>query len=104
MPQPYDSAYDQYRDYSGLKIVLSIAFIIGIWSTCPIFGVDPEGARKLLEAGGFKEVKITGYKWFNGTDDFYNTGFEAISPTGVKMSGNVSKGLFFKGSTIRFDD
>lgn len=104
MPQPYDSAYNQYRDYSGLKIVLSIAFIIGIWSTGPIFGVDPQGATKVLQANGYKDIKITGYKWFNGTQDFYNTGFEATASNGTRMSGNVSRGLFFKGSTIRFDD
>ena len=103
MPQPYDSAYNQYRDYSGLKIVLSIAFIIGIWSTGPIFGVDPQGATKVLQANGYKNITITGYKWFNGTKDFYNTGFVAVSPNGTTVSGYVSRGIIFKGSTIRFD-
>ena len=103
MPQPYDPAYDRYRDYYRLKLVLAFALIIGIWGTGPIFGVDPEGATKVLKSNGFTDIKITGYKWFNGTPDFYNTGFEASGPNGLKMSGNVSRGIFFKGSTIRFD-
>lgn len=36
-------------------------------------------------------------------DDFYSTGFKAISITGNKVSESVNSGLFFKGSTIRFD-
>ena len=103
MPQPYDPTYNRYRDDSRLRLVLAFAFIIGIWGTGPIFGVDPEGATKVLKSTGFTDIKITGYKWFNGTPDFYNTGFEATGPNGVKMSGNVSRGIFFKGSTIRFD-
>ena len=58
----------------------------------------------LVNAAKFtKEIKITGYKWFNGTKDFYNTGFVATAPNGAKVSGNVSKGVLFKGSTVRLD-
>lgn len=91
------------EDYTGTKIILCISIIIGTLTITPIFGVDAVGATKVLEASGYKDIKITGYKWFNGTNDFYNTGFEATAPNGSKMSGNVSKGLFFKGSTIRLD-
>jgi len=103
MPQPYDPAYDRYRDYYRLKLVLAFALIIGVWSTGPIFGVDPEGATKVLKSTGFTDIKITGYKWFNGTQDYFNTGFIATAPNGTKVSGNVSRGIFFKGSTVRLD-
>lgn len=91
------------KDYTVATILLWLALIICLFFSSPIFGTDPQGATKVLEANNYKDIKITGYKWFNGTKDFYNTGFEATAPNGSKVSGNVSKGLFFKGSTIRLD-
>jgi len=105
MPQIYDPKYNQVRRGSpdGFTLVLLAALFIGIAVTPIVFGVDAEGATRTLQASGFKDIKITGYKWFNGTEDFYNTGFEATGPNGTRVSGNVSRGLLFKGSTIRFD-
>ena len=103
MPQVYDPRYSQDRERTGLKITLFILFLIACWSINPLFGVDPEGATKVLQANGYKNITITGYKWFNGTKDFYNTGFVAVSPNGTTVSGYVSRGIIFKGSTIRFD-
>jgi len=91
------------EDYPEVVVLIWVAFIIGAIATPPIFGVDAVGTTKVLEASGYKDIKITGYKWFNGTNDFYNTGFEATAPNGSKMSGNVSRGILFKGSTIRLD-
>ena len=105
MPQIYDPKYNQVRRRTSdrFTIVLLAALFIGIAVIPMIFGVDAEGATRTLQANGFKDIKITGYKWFNGTEDFYNTGFEATGPNGMRMSGNVSRGLLFKGATIRFD-
>lgn len=105
MPQIYDPKYNQVRrdPRDRFTIVLLAALFIGIAVVPMVFGVDAEGATRTLEANGFTNIHITGYKWFNGTEDFYNTGFEATGPNGIRISGNVSKGLLFKGSTIRFD-
>jgi hypothetical protein len=88
----------------GAVLVL-ILFIAGIAMTvfAPVLAVDADGATRVLKANGFTDIKITGYKWFNGTQDYYNTGFEATGVNGTRVTGNVSRGIFFKGSTIRLD-
>lgn len=87
-----------------IMVVLVAISIVGFFLFGgPIFGSDGPDATRVLSAQGYKEIKITGYKWFNGTKDFYNTGFVATAPNGAKVSGNVSKGLLFKGSTVRLD-
>jgi hypothetical protein len=64
---------------------------------------DPEGARKALQAQGYRDIQITGYAyWGCGKDDVYHTGFTAVGPTGVPVIGVVCKG-HFKGSTVRID-
>lgn len=65
---------------------------------------DDDSAKKILTNSNFKEIKITGYRFF-GCDksDLFHTGFEAINQNNVKVTGVVCKG-FLKGSTIRFDD
>jgi prepilin-type N-terminal cleavage/methylation domain-containing protein len=83
----------------ALVIISVLVFAIG----GPVFGSDPEGATRVLQANNYKDIKITGYKWFNGTKEYYNTGFEATAPNGTRVSGNVSRGILFKGSTIRLD-
>ncbi len=65
---------------------------------------DPEASKRILEANGFKNIKITGYNFFDcSKDDFYHTGFTATSPTGQQVSGTVCSGIVFKSHTIRFE-
>ena len=88
----------------GALLVLILLFAgIAMTVFAPIIAVDAEGATRVLKANGFTDIKITGYKWFNGTQDYFNTGFIATAPNGTKVSGNVSRGIFFKGSTVRLD-
>jgi len=88
----------------GALLVLILLFAgIAMTVFAPIIAVDAEGATRVLKANGFTDIKITGYRWFNGTKDYYNTGFEATGVNGVRVSGNVSRGIFFKGSTVRLD-
>jgi hypothetical protein len=64
----------------------------------------PDGATRVLEANGFKDIQITGYKWFAcSKDDSFATGFVATGPTGKRISGCVCEGILFKNSTIRFE-
>jgi hypothetical protein len=64
---------------------------------------DEDGARRVLQQNGYKDITITGYRFgMGGEHDTYVTGFEATSPSGSRVSGAVCSGLF-KGSTIRFD-
>jgi hypothetical protein len=88
----------------GALLVLILLFAgIAMIVFAPIIAVDADGATRVLQASGYKDIKITGYKWFNGTQDYYNTGFEATGVNGARVSGNVSRGIFLKGSTIRLD-
>lgn len=60
-------------------------------------------ANKALTSMGFSDIRTTGYKWFACSEgDWYHTGFVAINPQGVEVSGVVCSGLFFKNSTVRF--
>lgn len=64
---------------------------------------NPGSAKKLLEDNGYTQVQITGYKPFAcSDDDYFHTGFVAMSPAGKPVSGVVCSGIL-KGSTIRFD-
>lgn len=81
-----------------LMVVMTVGFACGGW------GQDPEGATRVLEANGFTHVQITGYRFFmKGEHDHYSTGFTAIGPTGMPVSGSVTRGWLTKGTTIRFD-
>jgi hypothetical protein len=92
------------KEISGVVFILILFSVgVGMAAFAPVLAVDAEGATRVLKANGFTDIKITGYKWFNGTQDYYNTGFEATGVNGARVSGNVSRGIFLKGSTIRLD-
>lgn len=65
---------------------------------------QPDRSKALLEAQGYKDVRITGYSILAcSEDDVYATGFVATSPVGQQIAGTVCAGVLFKGATIRFD-
>lgn len=52
---------------------------------------------------GFTNIQYTGYKWFGcSEDDFFHTGFVAVNPQGMQVTGTVCSGVLFKNSTVRF--
>lgn len=92
-----------FTSFELMIVVVILAVLITLGSG-PIFGTDPQGAKRTLEAQGYTQVEITGYRWFaGGQGDFYKTGFRAKSPNGTEITGAVCRGLWFKGTTIRFD-
>lgn len=81
------------------KLIITIS-IICLLLSC----TDEKGAKRTLEVSGYKPINVGGYGWLSGSkDDVFKTKFTAISPSGYKVSGCVTKGIF-KGSTIRLDD
>lgn len=83
-------------------VLLTIAILLSMAMTNLL--VDEPGATKVLQENGYTYIKITGYRYFmKGQDDAYATGFEAISSSGHPVSGSVTRGLWYKGATIRFD-
>ena len=83
---------------------LSLALAFGAATTGLSACTDAGGATQTLEKSGFENVQITGYNFLAcSEDDFYHTGFKAENAKGQSVTGTVCKGLFFKGSTIRFD-
>ena len=60
-------------------------------------------ATSALKDAGYTNIQTTGYAWFACSEkDTFATGFEAVGPTGRKVSGAVCSGVF-KGQTIRLD-
>ena len=65
---------------------------------------NPESATRVLDGAGYKNIKITGSKFFAcGKGDLFHTGFRAIGPSGKSVQGTVCEELLFKNSTIRFE-
>lgn len=87
-----------------MKTKLVLAGLVAILlSGC----TDEDGARRALTAQGFHDIRTTGYRFFGcdsgkGSDDYWHTGFEAVGPTGVHVTGIVCSGIL-KGQTVRFD-
>lgn len=64
---------------------------------------DAKSTERILYSAGFTKVQTTGYSFLGcGKDDWYSTGFSAISVNGTPVSGAVCAGIMKKG-TIRLD-
>jgi hypothetical protein len=84
---------------SRMRALLVLA-AVALASGC----TDKDGAKKALEQAGYKQVEIGGYAPFACSDsDTYATKFKAVGPTGIRVSGTVCAGMFFKGKTVRLD-
>jgi hypothetical protein len=63
----------------------------------------PDQAIRVLEAAGYKDIRITGWRPFMaGKDDAFSTGFMAKGPNGAVVTGAVTSS-WLKGATIRLD-
>ena len=82
-----------------IKIVIGMIIAI-ILSSCS----NSNDAHIALNAMGFTDIKITGYKWFAcSDDDWFHTGSVAKNPQAYTVNGVVCSGLLFKNSTVRFE-
>ena len=80
------------------------AFLVVLFALLLCACTNEESAMRALNGAGYKDIQMTGYSFFQcSEDDFYSTGFEAIGPTGNKVSGAVCAGFWLKGSPIRTD-
>ncbi len=89
----------------SIPVIFTIIFLVCVLAHCAINPpVDRAGTMSFLVQQGYTDIKITGYRWFSGSkSDYYCTGFEATATNGNRVTGTVTRGLFFKGKTIRFD-
>lgn len=72
-------------------------FILFLLSGCN----NSEEAINALQASGYRDITITGYKYFGcDRNDLFRIGFNAVGPTGIPASGVVCSGPL-KGATIR---
>lgn len=63
----------------------------------------PDATRKTLEAQGYTQIEITGWKMFGcSEDDSHHTGFRARGANGQEVTGVACSGVL-KGTTLRFD-
>jgi hypothetical protein len=98
--------FNHTSDFPWSILGILTIFLCAILFQCsgPVFGVDRIGATRILTQQGYSQVEITGYRWFVGSEsDYFHTGFKAVSPAGIHVSGTVTKGIIFKSATIRFD-
>lgn len=80
------------------KAILLCLLLVG----CDAF-TNVDDARRALEAEGFKNIEVTGYKWMAcAKDDTYHTGFRAVNREGRTVTGTVCSGVWFKNATIRY--
>ena len=83
------------------RIVFTIALSVGFLLGCT---VPEDHAVHVLKAAGYTEVKLTGYAWFDcSDDDKLQSSFTAKGPTGVQVQGAVCCGLVAKNCSIRLD-
>jgi hypothetical protein len=65
---------------------------------------NTKSTTRILSENGYTNIKTTGYSWMScSRGDFYSTGFKAVSPAGVMVSGAVCEGFILKNATIRFN-
>lgn len=77
--------------------------LIGIVLCFVVGCTKPAETRRVLEAQGYQQVEITGWKMFGcSEDDSHHTGFRARGQNGEEVSGVACSG-WFKGTTLRFD-
>lgn len=52
-------------------IVLGVCVIKGFWM------IDTQGANRVLQEQGYKNIQITGYRWFTcDKSDYFHTGWK----------------------------
>lgn len=89
---------------SAKPLALILAVGATLFFALPRGCTSPKTAVRTLEAAGYKNVTITGWRPFaRSKDDWFSTGFSATGPNGTVVTGAVTGGLLFKGNTIRTD-
>lgn len=81
------------------KIIFALAAIT-LLAGC---GVNPQDARRALEAQGITNVQVGGYAWWGcSRGDNYRSVFTGVGVNGKRVSGVVCGG-WLKGITVRYD-
>lgn len=61
-----------------------------------------EEASAVLEAAGYTNVQLDGFRFWECGEDLFGMGFTAAGPSGKPAKGAVCKGIF-KGATVRLE-
>lgn len=92
------------------KNILLIPAVIGVMGflafliSAPHWAVDEAGARRVLEAQGYTDIKTGGYDTFGCGFDIFATRFTARTPKGYPVRGNVCKTPYVSKSSVEIDD
>ena len=82
------------KEWTWMIVGLALALCVGCTS--------PNRTTQALEAEGYTEIEITGYKAFKcSEEDTFSTGFKAVNEAGKTVEGAVCCGVL-KGCTIRY--
>ena len=64
---------------------------------------SPDSATRVLQDQGYKNIEITGYRFYGcSDDDNFHTGFKAVTPAGVTVTGVACSG-WLSGTHIKID-
>jgi len=81
------------------SLIVALSLIAALSAGCTSSG----DATRALQGAGYTNIELTGYRFFGcGEDDTFHTGFQAVGPTGQRVSGVVCSGVL-KGATVRID-
>lgn len=85
-----------------LRLIFT-ALVLGCLAYAFAGCTDESGTRRALEGAGYTNIVTTGHEWTTCGNDETCTGFEAIGPSGKRVTGAVGCGYTgcSKGCTIR---
>lgn len=83
-----------------VPLVIGVVIFALFMATAPYWATDEADAYRTLVILGYKPIKIGGYDPFGCGLDVYATKFTAISPAGLKVSGNVCKTPYVSLSSV----
>lgn len=92
------------------KNILLVPALIGVTGfltfliSAPQWAVDEAGARRVLEAQGYTDIKTGGYDTFGCGFDVFATRFTARTAKGYPVRGNVCKTPYVSKSSVEIDD
>jgi hypothetical protein len=85
-----------------MKIALVCCAAALILSGCLSAEEQDSRAKEVIEANGFRNIRMTGYDWYAcGEDDDYSRGFEADGANDTRVTGVACAGAGGKGWTVR---
>ncbi|MDF3025372.1 MAG: hypothetical protein K0R10_2733 [Alphaproteobacteria bacterium] len=103
-PTPRKRKAEKKKNPLMIPVIIGAAGFILFLITAPQWAVDEAGARRVLEAQGYTDIKTGGYDTFGCGFDVFATRFTARTAKGYPVKGNVCKTPYVSKSSVEIDD